>query len=116
MRKNRIIMLAVAAMALGTGASHGQGLTLNFGPSAGSFIMFGGVNHTFQFSNGTNAAVNPNGFQWNVTSEQGGTTSVGLFGSVTNGPFHYGPITGGAVQTAQCRRARWSFRIKRETT
>lgn len=62
-------------------------LILNFGPTDGSSIQFNGSQNSFQFNNGFN------GYQWTITTETGGSSAVGLNGSVLNGPFNYGPIT-----------------------
>ena len=89
-------VIAVVALALSTSAGYTQGLTLDFASSPGDSVIFGGSNNTFQFSS-------TNGFQWVITGESGGSSAVGLFGSINNGPFHYGPITssfGGVVQQA----------------
>jgi hypothetical protein len=66
-------------------------LTLNFAANTGSSISFLGTNQMFSFNPGTN------GYQWNITSETGGSSAVGLNGNITNGPFAYGPITSSGV-------------------
>ena len=77
-----------------TASSRAQ-LTLNFASNTGSSVQFNGTASTFDFNNGNN------GYQWNVTSEVGGSSALGLNASVNNGPFHYGPITiAGSVQYA----------------
>ena len=79
-------------------ASFAQGLTLNFANNAGGGIQFNGAGDSFSFNNGTN------GSQWSVTSESGGSSSVGLNGSFGLTTFHYGSIVslfGGTLQTAQ---------------
>jgi hypothetical protein len=63
------------------------GLILNFGPTTGSSIQFNGNQNSFQFNNGNN------GYQWYISTETGGSSAVGLNGSVLGGPFSYGPIT-----------------------
>ncbi len=79
-----IMALALLLTCLNASAAS---LILNFGPTDGSSIQFNGTQNTFQFNNGYN------GYQWDITSETGGSSAVGLNGSVLNGPFHYGPIT-----------------------
>jgi len=71
-------------------------LSLNFSSTVGSTIQFNGANSSFQFNSSSytgNGGIF-NHTQWYIGSEAGGTGSaLGLFGSVTNGPFTYGPIT-----------------------
>ena len=65
-------------------------LTLDFAANPGSTIQFNGSptgGPSFQFNDGTN------GYQFNVTGEQGGSSALGLNGLVSNGPFFYGPVT-----------------------
>jgi hypothetical protein len=97
MKKIKVVTVGLAVLALFTGLGRGQGLTLNFGNNEGTAIEFGGNADTFQFTTAQN------GYQWNITSESGGSSAVGLLGSITGGPFVYGPITytfGGSVQSA----------------
>jgi PEP-CTERM motif len=79
-----VLALALLLTCLNVSASS---LILNFGPTQGSSIQFNGSLNSFQFNPGNN------GFQWYVTSETGGSSALGLNGSVLNGPFNYGPIT-----------------------
>ncbi len=62
-------------------------LTLNFANNTGGSVQFNGSASSFDFNNGNN------GYQWDVTSEVGGSSAIGLNASVNNGPFSYGPIT-----------------------
>jgi hypothetical protein len=62
-------------------------LILDFGPNVGSTIQFNGNQNSFNFNPGNN------GYQWLITSEQGGSSALSLNGSVLGGPFYYGPIT-----------------------
>lgn len=84
-------VLALGGLLAATLHSHGQILTLNFGPNDGGNLQFNGSQNSFNFNAGNN------GYQWNITSETGGagagSDAVGLNGSVLNGPFLYGPIT-----------------------
>jgi hypothetical protein len=97
------IIVALVGLASSAVVSQAQGL--NFSSSPGSTIQFNGGSDSFQFNPSTftgfgGAYTNT---QWFVGSENGGTGSaVGLFGSVGNGPFSYGPVTGapGALQSA----------------
>lgn len=84
----KTIMLAVSGLALMTLSSSAQ-LTLNFANNTGGSVQFNGSASTFGFNNGNN------GYQWNVTSEVGGSSAIGLNASVLSGPFNYGPITTG---------------------
>src|SRR5208282_1444575 len=84
---NKAIIAIMAGLALSAVTSQAQ-ITLNFSSISGSAIQFNGTADTFQF----NPAVS--GYQWQIGSETGGTGSaIGLFGGVSNGPFHYGSIT-----------------------
>jgi hypothetical protein len=97
MRIIKVVNVGFAVFALFTGLGRGQGLTLSFANNDGASIVFGGATDTFQFS----AA--QNGYQWNISHETGGSSAVGLQGSILNGPFVYGPITymdSGLIQTA----------------
>lgn len=79
--------MAVAGLTSLVASSYGQGLVLNFAANTGTGIQFNGASDSFQFiSNGS-------GYQWHITSETGGSSSVGLLGSFNNGPFSYGAIT-----------------------
>lgn len=82
----KCIILTIAGLALLVPPSQAQ-LTLNFAANTGSSVQFNGAASSFNFNNGNN------GFQWTVTDEVGGSSSVGLNASVLNGPFLYGPIT-----------------------
>lgn len=88
-------LLALAAVVF---VPHCQAqLSLNFSSNTGAFIQFGGTNHTFAFNNAAN------GYQWNIGSETGGSSAIGLQGSVNSGPFSYGPVilsNGGNTQSA----------------
>ncbi len=80
------IILAISGLALTIVSSPAQ-LTLNFANNIGATVQFNGSAYSFNFNNGNN------GYQWNVTSEVGGSSALGLNASVGNGPFQYGPIT-----------------------
>jgi hypothetical protein len=82
----KCIIATVAGLALMAASSEAQ-LTLDFASNPGASIQFNGAADSFSFNNGNN------GWQWNVTSEVGGLSAVGLNASVNNGPFSYGPIT-----------------------
>jgi hypothetical protein len=97
MRNIKVVSVGLAVLALFTGLVRGQGLALNFANNDGTAIVFGGAADTFQFLTAQN------GYQWNITDESGGSSAVGLLGSVMGGPFSYGPITtadGGVIQSA----------------
>jgi len=95
MKTSKLIILVAAASLIGSVVSSHAQLTLDFAANPGTSISFYGTNHEFGFSQTLN------GYQWNVTSEQGGSAAVGLLGSVFNGPFSYGAITvAGSVQYA----------------
>jgi hypothetical protein len=88
------IIVALVGLASSAVVSQAQGL--NFSSSPGSTIQFNGGAQSFQFNSSTFSGFGNvyNGTQWFVGSENGGTGSaIGLFGSVGNGPFSYGPIT-----------------------
>jgi PEP-CTERM motif len=82
----KIIIITGIGLALLTASSQAQ-LTLNFASNPGASVQFNGSADSFNFNAGSN------GWQWNVTDEVGGSSSVGLNASVNNGPFSYGPIT-----------------------
>jgi hypothetical protein len=86
MKQLGTLALAFGLLACGS-ALYGQPVTLNFSANTGATIGFGGASHTFNFNPGTN------GFQWNVTSESGGSSAIGLNGDILNGPFSYGAIS-----------------------
>jgi len=92
---NKFAMIAMAAALLtGSAGSSNAQLTLDFAANPGTTISFYGASNEFNFGQS-------GGYQWNVTSEQGGSAAVGLLGSVFGGPFSYGPITvSGDVQYA----------------
>lgn len=84
--------LGALVVLLSLGIAHAQILTLDFSANTGSVIDFYGTGESlpasFDFGPGTN------GFQWNISSETGGTGSaIGLNGGITAGPFVYGPVT-----------------------
>jgi hypothetical protein len=87
--------LTAVMLGLGLSAITSQAiLTLNFSSTIGSTIQFNGAASSFTFNN---SPANFGGYQWQVTSETGGNASpLGMLGEVLNGPFTYGPITGGA--------------------
>jgi len=85
-RNMKHIILAFAGLALLVPPSQAQ-LTLNFANNTGASVQFNGAASSFNFNNGDN------GYQWTVTDEVGGSSSIGLNASVNNGPFLYGPIT-----------------------
>lgn len=87
MKTTKLLSLSFLNVMLYVGASHAQGLTLNFSANSGTEIEFFGSQNMFNF----NAGANP--YQWTVTDENGGVSAVGLQGSVLNGPFSYGPIS-----------------------
>ena len=82
----KLIILTAAGLALLTASSEAQ-LTLDFASNPEASVQFNGAANSFSFNNGNN------GWQWNVTSEVGGSSAVGLNASVNNSPFLYGPIT-----------------------
>jgi len=94
----------VGLVGLAVSAAVGQAqLSLNFSSSPGSSIQFNGSADTFQFNPSTFSGFGGVylGTQWFVGSETGGSSALGLFGSVGSGPFSYGPITvNGPLQTA----------------
>ncbi|MGA2243513.1 MAG: hypothetical protein ABSH48_00830 [Verrucomicrobiota bacterium] len=97
MKITTVSLVMLAALAWSTNLGRAQGVTLNFASNPGGFIEFGGSSDSFQFVSA------PNGYQWSITSEEGGSSSIGLLGLINNGPFTYGPITssfGGMVQSA----------------
>lgn len=70
-------------------------LVLNFAGNTGAQVQFNGASHTFDFINGDN------GYQWNVINETGGSSAIGLNGSVSGGAFNYGSIlVAGPIETA----------------
>jgi hypothetical protein len=87
--------VAIAGLALSVVTSQAQ-LSLDFSSTIGSTIQFNGTNSTFQFNPSTSSLFGGifSGTQWSIGNETGGTGSaLGLFGSVSNSPFSYGPIT-----------------------
>lgn len=86
MKHGSLLVAAAVFLACGV-ASQGQGLSLNFSANTGGAISFAGTNDMFNFTPGTN------GYQWNITSETGGSSALGLNGNFLNGPFDYGAIT-----------------------
>ena len=80
-------MACVGVLAAGGSAAIGQNLVFDFSANTGATIGFSGASHQFNFNPGTN------GFQWNITSEAGGASAIGLNGSFLNGPFSYGSIS-----------------------
>jgi hypothetical protein len=86
MKLNKTCAVAVAGLATLAASSYGQGLTLNFANNTATGIQFNGASDSFQFTS-------TNGYQWHVTTEAGGTSAEGLFGSFGSVPFTYGPIT-----------------------
>jgi hypothetical protein len=91
--------VALAGLASLLASSHGQGLVLNFVANTGTDIQFNGASDSFQFTS------NVSGYQWHITTETGGSSSVGLLGSFNNGPFNYGPITTTGTGLAQVQDA-----------
>jgi len=90
----RFGILAAGLLACSIEWSYAQ-LTLNFANLTDNVIQFNGASHTFDFT------ASGAGYQWSITSENGGSSAIGLFGSVTQGPFTYGSITTvGSVQSA----------------
>jgi PEP-CTERM motif len=87
MKLNKASTAVVVGLALWAVSSYGQALQLNFSANTGGDIQFNGTNDSFQFAPGTN------GYQWRITTETGGSSSIGLNGDLNNGPFSYGPIT-----------------------
>jgi hypothetical protein len=99
MKSFTVATLALVALAWSTNSGRAQGITLNFASNPGGYIQFNGASDSFEFVSA------PNGYQWSIVNEQGGTgnAAVGLPGLVNGGPFFYGPITsgpGGIVQSA----------------
>ena len=88
------MIIAATGLVLLTASSQAQ-LTLNFASNPGASVQFNGAADSFSFNSDNN------GWQWNVTSEVGGSSALGLNASVNNSPFSYGPITtSGSVQYA----------------
>jgi hypothetical protein len=87
MKPNKASTAVVMGLALWVVSSYGQSLQLNFSANTGATLQFNGTNDSFQFNPGTN------GYQWRITTENGGSSSIGLNGDLNNGPFAYGPIT-----------------------
>lgn len=87
----------LGALAWPAGSASAQGLTVNFAANQSAYIEFFGADHAFQLVSDLD------GTQWSITSEQGGSSAVGLQGAINGGPFSYGPITtslGGIMQSA----------------
>ena len=102
MKHIKPIIAGVVGLAFSAGVSQAQ-LSLNFSSSPGSSIQFNGAASSFQFNPSTFTGFNNTylGTSWFIGSEAGGSSALGLFGSVGNGPFNYGPITiNGPLQTA----------------
>jgi hypothetical protein len=97
MKTTTAAILMLAALGWSIDSSRAQGVALDFSCDSGGYIQFGGPSDTFAFVSGSD------GYQWKISNEQGGSSAIGLLGSVNNGPFGYGPITsslGGTVQSA----------------
>lgn len=86
MKLNQVCAVTVLSLALWGASGYGQPLTLNLAAHTGTGIQFNGASDSFQF-------ISTNGYQWHITTESGGSSALGLFGSFNNGPFFYGPIT-----------------------
>jgi len=102
MKITKPIIVGLVGLAVSAAVGQAQ-LSLNFSSSPGSSIQFNGSAQTFQFNPSTFAGFGGVylGTQWFVANETGGSSAVGLFGSVGSGPFSYGPITvNGPLQTA----------------
>jgi hypothetical protein len=105
MKISKFGTMTAAMLTVSAASVYAQNLTLNYGPLTGSAIIFGGSSHTFNFTQGTVSASNPNGNQFDVTGEtlNGNPyagTALGVQGDIFNGPFTYGAISGSAIQTA----------------
>src|SRR5271155_5211914 len=101
MKLKKLCAMGVVGLTSLVASSYGQGLVLNFAANSGggAGIQFNGASDSFQFIS------NDSGTQWNITSETGGSSSVGLLGSFNNGPFSYGPITITGTGLAQVQSA-----------
>jgi len=103
MKLTKPLIAGIVGLAVSAAVSQAQ-LSLNFSSTPGASIQFNGSADSFQFNPSTFAGLGGFylGTQWSVGSETGGVPSaLGLFGSVGNGPFNYGPITiNGPLQTA----------------
>lgn len=87
MKPNKACAAVVIGLTMWAVSSYGQSLSLNFSVNTGGTLQFNGASDSFQFNPSTN------GYQWHITTETGGSSSIGLNGSFVNGPFSYGPIT-----------------------
>jgi hypothetical protein len=85
--KSFVVMMGLVLM---TVSGYAQ-LTLDFSATTNATIQFNGSSSSFQFN--ANSLDN----QWQITSENGGSFAIGLFGGVTNGPFVYGTISSGSL-------------------
>ncbi|MGH7976160.1 MAG: PEP-CTERM sorting domain-containing protein [Limisphaerales bacterium] len=90
MKLLKLFVVVIAGLALPAISSRAQ-LSLDFSATTNATIQFNGSSSSFQFNS------NGGGNQWVVTSENGGSSAVGLFGLVNNGPFSYGSITSGTL-------------------
>ena len=102
MKASKLFSAGVAAWVLSFVSSYGQ-LSLNFSSTPGATIQFNGSGSSFQFNTSAYAGLGGIylGTLWDVTSETGGNSSIGLFGTFSSGPFAYGPITvSGSTETA----------------
>lgn len=95
MKRQLLTIFSVGAVlsAITTQAS----LSLNLSSFPGSTIQFNGSDTSFQFNNSTikNTRHDYTGLQWQITSETGGNSAVGLRGwfDVSGGKWEYGDIT-----------------------
>jgi len=87
MKTNKAGAVAVIGIAMWSVSTYGQPLMLDFSANTGTALQFNGASDSFQFTTSSN------GYQWHITTETGGSSSIGLNGSFDNGPFSYGPIT-----------------------
>ena len=87
MKPTQSVFLAVAFLGFSTAASHAQGMELDFANLSSTAIQFNGSSDSFNLTTA-------GGFQWSIVADTGGNnTANGLSGSITGGPFSYGPIT-----------------------
>jgi hypothetical protein len=92
--KLKKLISAMAGLACAAVTSQAA-LTLNYAAVPGAAIQFNGAARTFQF----NQSSLPGFFgqDWNIINEAGtpppAFSAIGLFGSVFDGPFNYGPVT-----------------------
>jgi len=97
MKNWRKLTAVVTGLTLSAATSQAA-ISLDFGNANTEGIQFNGSASSFQFDPLTGSVGTP---QFQVTSEQGGSAAVGLYGWINNGPWAIGAITvNGSLQTA----------------